>query len=116
MRKFPKNILSKTPKRKISIHQKSSPPKRNTKRLSAALVMRLYDYTCAACHYRIVTLSGESAVDAAHIFPFSQSRDDSIGNGISLCKLHHWSFDRGLFAIEDDYKIRRRFIVFRKRQ
>lgn len=78
--------------------------KKREKAFSRA-IMRLYDYTCAACHYRIVTLNGESAVDAAHIFPFSQSRDDSIGNGISLCKLHHWSFDRGLFAIEDDYKI-----------
>ena len=78
--------------------------KKREKAFSRA-IMRLYDYTCAACHYRIVTLNGESAVDAAHIFPFSESRDDSIGNGISLCKLHHWSFDRGLFSIEDDYKI-----------
>ena len=69
------------------------------------LVKRLYDFTCAACHYRIITANGEAAVDAAHIFPFKESFDDSIGNGISLCKLHHWAFDRGLFSINDNYKM-----------
>lgn len=78
--------------------------KKREKAFSRA-IMRLYDYTCAACHYRIVTLNGESAVDAAHIFPFKDSFDNSIGNGISLCKLHYWSFDRGLFSIDDNYKI-----------
>jgi putative restriction endonuclease len=68
-------------------------------------IFRIYNYTCAACHLRIVTLDGEAAVQAAHIFPFKQSFDDSIGNGISLCHLHHWCFDRGLFSIDDDYKI-----------
>lgn len=78
--------------------------KKREKAFSRA-IMRLYDYTCAACHYRIVTLNGESAVDAAHIYPFKDSFDNSIGNGVSLCKIHHWSFDRGLFSIDDNYKI-----------
>lgn len=69
------------------------------------MIMKLYDYTCAACHYRIISANGESCVDAAHIFPFSESKDDSIGNGISLCKFHHWAFDRGLFSINDNYKM-----------
>lgn len=68
-------------------------------------IKKLYDYTCAACHYRIVTENGEACVDAAHIFPRSESKDDSVGNGISLCKLHHWAFDRGLFSINDSYKM-----------
>lgn len=68
-------------------------------------VKRLYDFTCAACYYRIITANGEAAVDAAHIYPFKESYDDSIGNGIALCKLHHWAFDRGLFSIKDNYKI-----------
>jgi len=68
-------------------------------------IFRLYNYTCSACRLRIITLDGEAAVQAAHIFPFKQSFDDSIGNGISLCHLHHWCFDRGLFSIDDVYKI-----------
>ena len=26
-------------------------------------------------------------------------------NGIALCKIHHWAFENGLFAIKDDYTI-----------
>lgn len=68
-------------------------------------IFRIYNYTCAACRLRIVTLDGETAVQAAHIFPFAKSFDDSIGNGLSLCPLHHWCFDRGLFSIDDNYKM-----------
>ena len=32
-----------------------------------SVIMKLYDYTCAACRLRIITLNGGSAVDAAHI-------------------------------------------------
>jgi putative restriction endonuclease len=78
-------------------------PKRNIAFRRA--IIRLYDYTCAACRLRIITLDGETAVEAAHIFPFAQSYDDSIGNGVSLCPLHHWSFDKGLFSIDDNYKM-----------
>lgn len=46
-----------------------------------SVIMKLYDYTCAACRLRIITLDGGSAVDAAHIIPFSVSHDDDIGNG-----------------------------------
>lgn len=78
-------------------------PKRNIAFRRA--IIRLYDYTCAACRLRIITLDGETAVEAAHIFPFAKSYDDSIGNGLSLCPLHHWSFDKGLFLIDEDYKM-----------
>lgn len=78
-------------------------PKRS--RLFRGVIMRLYDYTCAACRFRLVTLDGMTAVDAAHIIPFSVSRDDGIGNGLALCKLHHWAFDNGLISIDDNYKI-----------
>lgn len=78
-------------------------PKRNIAFRRA--IIRLYDYTCAACRLRVITLDGETAVEAAHIFPFAKSYDDSIGNGLSLCPLHHWSFDKGLFSIDDDYKM-----------
>lgn len=81
----------------------SAKPKRS--RLFRGVIMRLYDYTCAACRFRLVTLDGETAVEAAHIHPFAQSFDDSIGNGLSLCPLHHWSFDKGLFSIDDNYKM-----------
>jgi len=76
-------------------------PKRS--RLFRGVIMRLYDYTCAACRFRLVTLDGMTAVDAAHIVPFSVSHDDGIGNGLALCKLHHWAFDNGLISIDDKF-------------
>lgn len=68
-------------------------------------IMRLYDYTCAACRLRIITPEGRSAVDAAHIIPYSESSDDGIGNGLALCKLHHWALDAGLVTLDDRYKL-----------
>ena len=68
-------------------------------------IMGLYDYTCAVCRLRIVTMDGESATDAAHIIPFRISKNDDVRNGISLCKLHHWSFDKGLISLSTTYQV-----------
>ncbi len=99
------NLLLENAEKKSFDESKIIPatPKRSTAFRRA--IFRIYNYTCAACRLRIVTLDGEAAVQAAHIFPFRQSFDDSIGNGVSLCHLHHWCFDRGLFSVDDDYKI-----------
>lgn len=68
-------------------------------------IMGLYNYTCAVCRLRIVTMDGESATDAAHIIPFRISKNDDVRNGISLCKLHHWSFDKGLLSVSQTYQV-----------
>ena len=68
-------------------------------------IMRIYDYTCAVCRLQILTLNGESVTEAAHIIPFSKSNNDDVRNGISLCKLHHWAFDRHLFSVDTSYKV-----------
>ncbi len=68
-------------------------------------IMRIYDYTCAVCELQILTLNGESVTEAAHIIPFSKSNSDDVRNGISLCKLHHWAFDRYLFSVDTSYKV-----------
>ena len=64
----------------------------------------LYDYRCAFCGLQIFNML-DTIVDAAHIKPFSQFFDDRIGNGISLCKNHHWAFDRFWFTIDENYQI-----------
>lgn len=68
-------------------------------------IMKIYDYTCAVCELKICASSGESVTDAAHIIPFSVSHNDDIRNGMSLCKSHHWAFDAGLIAVNEDYKV-----------
>lgn len=68
-------------------------------------IMRIYKYTCAVCKLNIRAPNGESVTDAAHIIRFSVSYNDDIRNGMSLCKSHHWAFDAGLIAVNEDYKV-----------
>ena len=69
------------------------------------IVIAVYEYSCAFCGLQIVDSLGQGVVDGAHIMPFSRFRDDRIRNGLSLCKNHHWAFDRGWFSVDDGYKI-----------
>jgi putative restriction endonuclease len=68
-------------------------------------IVTAYAHRCALCGTRIMTADGHSVVDAAHIIPWSFSRNDNPNNGLALCKLCHWSFDEGLVSINDDYVI-----------
>jgi len=68
------------------------------------IVTSVYGYRCAFCGLKIFN-NLENIVDGAHIKPFSQFYDDRIDNGLSLCKNHHWAFDRFWFTINDDYTI-----------
>ena len=69
------------------------------------IVVSVYGYSCAFCGLQIIDSLGRGVVDGAHITPFSKFRDDRIINGLSLCKNHHWAFDRGWFGIDEDYRI-----------
>ena len=68
-------------------------------------IMHIYDYTCAVCRLHILTMDGESITEAAHIIPFNISGNNDVRNGISLCQLHHWSFDKGLISVDRNYKV-----------
>lgn len=92
----------------FSSHEPRAPPPAETAIRSAGFrqaIMGLYNYTCAVCQLRIVTMDGESATDAAHIIPFRISQNNDVRNGISLCKLHHWTFDRGLISLSETYQV-----------
>ena len=67
--------------------------------------MQIYEFTCAVCQLHIMTLDSVSVTEAAHIIPFSVSGNDDVRNGISLCQLHHWAFDRGLISLSNDYTV-----------
>ena len=69
-------------------------------------IVQLYDYRCAFCQLKVTTPSlSQSIVDGAHIKPFSEFYDNRPDNGLSLCKNHHWAFDRGWLAVDDRYQI-----------
>jgi len=67
-------------------------------------ILEIYDYRCAACGVRVLLDQAESLVEAAHLIPFSLSRNDKPTNGMALCPNHHWAMDRHLIAPVPDSK------------
>ena len=62
-------------------------------------VLEKYDHQCCACGLRIRIPEPEiTFVDAAHLIPFAESRNDHPTNGVALCKHHHWAMDQRLLA------------------
>lgn len=66
-------------------------------------VVTAYRHRCAFCGIRMLTPDGHTVVDAAHIIPWSESRNDRPTNGMALCKLCHWSFDKGMLGVSQEY-------------
>jgi putative restriction endonuclease len=69
------------------------------------IVVTTYDHRCALCGVRIITPEGHTVVDAAHILPWSKSKNDDIRNGMALCKLCHWAFDEGMMGVSENYNV-----------
>jgi putative restriction endonuclease len=69
------------------------------------IVVTTYDHRCALCGLRIITPEGHTVVDAAHIVPWSKSKNDDIRNGMALCKLCHWAFDEGMMGVSEGYNV-----------
>lgn len=60
------------------------------------MVMRAYRTRCAICR-----LGHEDLLDAAHIIADREEEGvASLGNGLSLCKIHHAAFDRNIIGID----------------
>jgi putative restriction endonuclease len=70
-------------------------------------VLRAYQSTCAVSGLQLLSTTGAAPLlDACHIVPWSVSHDDTIGNGLALCPNLHRAFDRHLFWIDSDYRVR----------
>lgn len=74
-------------------------------RVFQRLVPQTYEYRCAISGWRVHD-TPYAMIDACHIVPFAESQNDHITNGISLSPSLHRAFDRGLVAIDDDYRVR----------
>lgn len=68
-------------------------------------IPKIYNNTCCISGMRVDAIGNISMIDACHIKPFCESYDDTITNGIALCPNLHRAFDRGLIAIDDEYKV-----------
>jgi putative restriction endonuclease len=70
-------------------------------------VLRAYQSTCAVSGLQLLSTTGAAPLlDACHIVPWSISHDDTIGNGLALCPNLHRAFDRHLFWVDTDYRVR----------
>ncbi|MBP1629295.1 MAG: endonuclease [Bacteroidetes bacterium] len=68
-------------------------------------IPKLYSYTCCISGLRVDSSENISIIDACHIVPFSESKNDKLTNGLALCPLLHRAFDRGLISISTDYRV-----------
>ncbi len=68
-------------------------------------VRRNYGLRCAVCGKARFTRLKYPEVESCHIYPKKENGKDDMRNGLTLCKLHHWAFENGLFSIKDDYSI-----------
>jgi putative restriction endonuclease len=66
-------------------------------------IPKIYNYTCCISGMRITSDNEVQMIDACHIVPFSESGDDTISNGLSLCPNLHRAFDRGLIGLNEEY-------------
>ena len=65
-----------------------------------ARVLKAYDLRCAICRLQRVEL-----LDAAHIVGDAESGQPVVPNGLSLCKIHHAAYDRGILGVRPDYVV-----------
>lgn len=72
---------------------------RNRSREFSNNVLANFRYKCAFCGYSASFNKQPFGLDGAHIKWFSQNGPDTIENGLSLCKFHHWAFDRGVLSV-----------------
>jgi Predicted restriction endonuclease len=68
------------------------------------IVLGNYGYTCAVTGQRFFSAHHVEA-DGAHIIGKEVRGTDDPRNGIALSKSAHWAFDRGIFAISDQYEV-----------
>jgi putative restriction endonuclease len=65
-------------------------------------VLSSYNFSCAICRLNLPVL-----LNASHIIPWSvdKMRRADPRNGLSLCVFHDRAFDRGLIAVDEDFRI-----------
>lgn len=68
-------------------------------------VREAYNERCAVCGIRRETPDGRPEVEAAHIKSVSDCGPDTLENGVALCRLHHWAFDNGWLAVDNEYRV-----------
>lgn len=66
------------------------------------LVLFFYQSKCAITN-SVINYNSLYNLEAAHIIPRAHRGQNSPKNGMALCRDFHWAFDKGFFAINDDF-------------
>lgn len=69
-------------------------------------VLEAYERKCAICGFQIRRDDQVVGVEAAHIKWHQAGGPDVEQNGIAMCTMHHKLFDYGLFAIDNELKLK----------
>lgn len=65
-----------------------------------ARVLRAYEQARAICRLKHVDL-----LDAARVLSDADGGQPVVTNGLSLCKIHHAAYDRGIVGVRPDYVV-----------
>jgi putative restriction endonuclease len=65
-------------------------------------VLANYRNRCAICGFDASFNNSTFGLDATSIKWFSQGGPYSMENGLALCKLHHWAFDKGVIGLNPE--------------
>ena len=68
-------------------------------------LLRAYAPECAACGFSFCVETSHM-LHAAHVIDVRDRGASVVRNGLLLCPHHHWAFDRGCWAITDDYRVK----------
>lgn len=68
-------------------------------------VMTGYDYKCAITG-NVIRYGSFMNLEAAHIWPKSHQGLYLPSNGIALCRDMHWAFDKGMFTVDDNLRVK----------
>lgn len=71
----------------------------------AEKVIENFDNKCAICGFKAVFNDRVFGLDGAHILWHSFDGPNDLDNGLSLCKIHHWAFDRGVVSVDSSLKV-----------
>jgi putative restriction endonuclease len=64
-------------------------------------VLENFRYSCAFCGFHGLLNGQATGIDAGHVHWRAHRGPDIVENGIALCKLHHWAFDKGILGIDE---------------
>ena len=68
-------------------------------------VMQAYDFRCCFCHLKLFLNHSPLPLEAAHIKWKARGGECTESNGLSLCPTHHYTFDKGIWSVDESMNI-----------